>query len=392
MKELKTLGCVLTIVVIITILIVAVINYVALAASIPMVWNFIHSPEADPVYLRWPFFIVVPFRIDLFFIYGEGIFGYFLIGFFLITLSLILFFYETGIFFSKVFKKLSHAWGPNPISDFAEMFTITMFVSIISALISHAFGSSPVSPGIEKLPIEVQMYALEFASFHEELITRVLLIGVPVAIYTLFTTRDWKKSVLAIPGGVARKRSMNSIELFFLIISSVIFSLAHVITGGWGLWKIPGTFVAGLVFGYLYIKYGLHFAIMAHFITDYMTISSWFMTNGGPAMFGLLGIFSLITLMWIVVGGIYTVKHTIRLKHKIFGYPEKKYGEEFTPHFHTLKCPVCGSQIFRYLPDGSLICARCGFRVFPSPPPPPWYSEQSGQEYPEYPPPPPPPL
>jgi hypothetical protein len=38
---------------------------------------------------------------------------------------------------------------------------------------------------------------------------------------------------------------------------------------GWGPWKVIPTFITGALFGYLYIKVGLHAAIAMHFLFDY---------------------------------------------------------------------------------------------------------------------------
>src|SRR5207244_13165229 len=59
----------------------------------------------------------------------------------------------------------------------------------------------------------------------------------------------------------------------FLIASSVIFGLAH--APGWGLWKVIPAMVAGLGFGYLFLRHGIAAAILAHFVNDYAAALSY---------------------------------------------------------------------------------------------------------------------
>src|SRR5207237_417317 len=53
----------------------------------------------------------------------------------------------------------------------------------------------------------------------------------------------------------------------FLVASSAIFGLAH--APGWGYWKIIPGMVAGLGFGYLFLRHGVGAGILAHFVNDY---------------------------------------------------------------------------------------------------------------------------
>src|SRR3989442_15375943 len=52
-----------------------------------------------------------------------------------------------------------------------------------------------------------------------------------------------------------------------LIGSSVIFGLAH--APGWGWWKVIPAAVAGLGFGYLFLRHGIAAAISVHFVNVY---------------------------------------------------------------------------------------------------------------------------
>lgn len=377
MKELRTLGGILTLIVAITMFFSLAINLISLIYSIPMIRDFTANP-ANERYLRWPFFLVTPFRIDIFILDAEMIYLYFILGFIIITVSIILIFYQGVEFLLKGINKAEEAWKSSPISNFVELLSISLFTSVIAVLISEALGQKPSAPSIEDLPIEVQMYALEFASFHEELITRVLLIGVPLFIYNL-VKKDMKLALRVLPGGFASNRKLTDLEISLLVISSAIFGIAHVF-GGWGLWKMFPTFVAGIALGYLYIKYGLHLSICAHFLVDYLTISLWFLEKY-PNLIIFIGLLSLMFLLWIMAGGIYLIKYSFRVfatLKTISGFakePSEEDHREYQPYFYLLKCPVCRYSVFRYTPEGHIFCIRCGFRVYPPLPPPPWYFE-----------------
>src|SRR5438132_1557653 len=71
-------------------------------------------------------------------------------------------------------------------------------------------------------------------------------------------------------GGVLRRESSKEAHVAawaFLFASSAIFGLAH--APGWGYWKVIPSMVAGLGFGYLFLRHGVGAGILAHFVNDY---------------------------------------------------------------------------------------------------------------------------
>ena len=79
----------------------------------------------------------------------------------------------------------------------------------------------------------------------------------------------------------------------FLLASSIVFGLAH--GPGYGDWKIAPVAVAGLAMGYLFLRHGLHVAIMFHFATDAFIATYEFV--GGSSSLGIamnLGFFLLL--------------------------------------------------------------------------------------------------
>jgi hypothetical protein len=122
------------------------------------------------------------------------------------------------------------------------------------------------TPGLSILssetPIWIRMFLLADASVWEEISGRVVLIGIPLLIIRSISGKrgvQWKQLV----GGTAH---FGRTEVVLILISATLFGLAHL---GWGPWKVIPTFVHGLMFGYLFVKVGLHASIVMHFLFDY---------------------------------------------------------------------------------------------------------------------------
>ena len=149
--------------------------------------------------------------------------------------------------------------------DVSILFLVLLIWEIIYIAIARSMGIE-----ITTLPDHddwVWMYELLEASVWEEVITRMLMIGLPMAIVAVAKEEkgSWKKLF----GGF----EMDGTALFFILFSAIMFGAGHV--GGWGWWKFLPTFVFGLIAGYLFTKYGVYATISMHFLNDYMSAESW---------------------------------------------------------------------------------------------------------------------
>ena len=122
------------------------------------------------------------------------------------------------------------------------------------------------------------MYELLEASVWEEIITRILLIGLPMAIVALAWKREGKGSWKYLFGGFG----FSKISLVFILFSAIIFGAGHL--NSWGSWKFFTTFAFGLIAGYLFCKYGVYATIIMHFMTDYLSAESWLLGSSGSIM------------------------------------------------------------------------------------------------------------
>ena len=155
------------------------------------------------------------------------------------------------------------------------------------------------------------MYELLEASVWEEVITRILLIGVPFALIAFFAKKEGKASWKYLFGGCG----FNRVTLVLIFFSAFIFGAGHLTN--WQSWKFFTTFAFGLIAGYLFCKYGVYATIMIHFLTDYMSAESWFLGSSTSVATALM-IF-LLSVVCIPYTYIYVRKGMIAMRDIITG-------------------------------------------------------------------------
>ena len=131
--------------------------------------------------------------------------------------------------------------------------------------------------------------SLALAPLREEFGFRVLIIGLVALVLSLarpggLTFRALWRPSAAYEGVV--NLSLPWVALgFALAASSLVFGIAHVSSGsGWQIGKLPEAAYAGVVLGYLYIRYGFHVAVLVHWGIDFFgSVYSFF----GQGAFGI---------------------------------------------------------------------------------------------------------
>ncbi|MBI4416113.1 MAG: CPBP family intramembrane metalloprotease [Euryarchaeota archaeon] len=282
----------------------------------------------------------------------------------------------------------------------AQMFLAMLSFQVLVVLVFAAAGANPVAPDFPgDVPEWYPYYALVNASVYEELVTRWLLIGVPLVLGALALRRHELANAAAhgrapIPawrhlfGGTVTRDSPASVVLLGAVLaffSAVVFGLAHV--PSWGWWKFVPTFVAGLGLGYLFLRAGLVATILFHFTNNYMAAALLLTTESAAAqiLLGLLIflviILGLVFFAWYLMYSAELVNHFavawgIRRPAPVWAaaapipavYPmpppvayvrpgatPPPYGSGFVP----FQCPRCGWRQARYA-DGRFTCLRCG--------------------------------
>jgi hypothetical protein len=123
----------------------------------------------------------------------------------------------------------------------------------------------------------------------EELGFRVLLIGLVAFILSMGRPLKVALSTLWRPSKVMEGLAVGSGASIIIWaatgFSAVTFGACHVICGGstWEIGKFPEAAYGGFVLGYLYVRYGFHVAVLAHWGIDFFgSVYSFF----GQAAFG----------------------------------------------------------------------------------------------------------
>jgi len=290
-----------------------------------------------------------------------------------IFLSYMTLFYEgTNGFISYLKNTLSNEnSGPDkikgPIMRVACVFAALLFVTYVYLIALQLFGTSPSTPsGLEENPLWQIALSFTNAAVWEEVVVRLIYIGIPMVFYAKIKGHKNPKKFLI--GGFGIK---SRFIVILIILSSAIFSLAHL--ASWDIFKIFPTFIAGIGFGYLFAKDGLYSAIILHFVWDYMSIPEDILNIPNYNTY-----FTLILLFWIAIGGYYSyyfLKHGYNWLFNPKKREEKIVTEEKvekeTPSgtagtSFAYVCPNCGNGTAIYTDEGKLKCKRCGEETDPS--------------------------
>lgn len=298
---------------------------------------------------------------------------------------------------SRYIKEITMKAKPrdhSPFFDMCGLMFAIFFVNTVIVLTMSSLGSEPATP-VEDTDTWELLFLLANASVWEELLFRVLYIGLPLAAAYVAMTRDFKKIPKYLLGGGI---TIGAAEVALVLISGILFGFAHF--EGWGAWKIFPSGLAGVAFGYMFLRHGLAAAIMLHFSFDYLSMPLVVFEDS----LGLLLVVGVGILLWLAVGAVFVVYYGIRLtefvtKKTFFDVPTGEgaihpllaqrspqlvYGDgrgppQYPPRGATgagtytvggrpigpdggFICPACGWTAARWL-SGSLQCMRCG-RIF----------------------------
>jgi hypothetical protein len=271
--------------------------------------------------------------------------------------------------------------GHSPLWIVGTVFFAIMAMNFIYALILMLLNVEITTPDFASEDLWQLLYGLANASVWEELITRVLYIGVPLLLIDLAYHKR-KKLWRYFLGG---KFEFGGIELALIWASAGIFALGHIVY--WDTWKIVPTWIAGLAFGYLFLRLGLYACIMLHFTVDYLSVPM----DIAPSSMAVTLILGLLILFWDLLGSAYIVIYCKRIFDFLMGKgaglrAAKPIGPTPTPSsvappppppqqrsmspgtappvmrshkdgFYS--CTKCGNTEARFV-DGKLECVRCG--------------------------------
>lgn len=146
---------------------------------------------------------------------------------------------------------------------FAASVIITLGLNAIMTLM----GSGITTPG--DLPSgnnPEAMFLFAEAAVWEEVVSRVMYIGLPMLVAALLLKKEkcWRYLL----GGF----EMSRLAVVLIMISALVFAFAHM--DSWGFSKVIPVFLGGVLFGYLFVRFGVYAGIIMHFLTDYLVVAS----------------------------------------------------------------------------------------------------------------------
>ncbi|MFQ5820192.1 MAG: zinc-ribbon domain-containing protein [Candidatus Heimdallarchaeota archaeon] len=248
-----------------------IIVFVNLIALVPLFYLILGRASS----LSFDFSLFVPIRVPLFKLEGSLFMTYYVIIIAVILASFILLLRKHG---QQGLHILRHpvnnsdflsSVSENPLIMISQLFFAMLFFNFLYVGILWAVGFDITSPNLEGIPFLELLFLLANAAVYEELIIRVLFIGLPLLIIRGIQQRKIAKSDIKthLLGGDIE---IGKLELLLLFISSAIFGLAHV--SSWGWWKFGQATLGGIALGYLFLRVGLHSSIALHFSIDYLPI------------------------------------------------------------------------------------------------------------------------
>ena len=174
------------------------------------------------------------------------------------------------------------------------------FTSLAVDAVSQA-ALGPITNPYSNLDPLVEFGALALAPLREEIGFRLFIIGIAALVFTVGASpRAWLRALwrpsAVFEGGAGGAASI--VVWAATLGSAVIFGIIHVAGNGgasWPLAKLPDAVWGGVVLGYLYVRYGLHVAVLTHWGLDYLSSAfSYF----GQAAYGISAN-SLTTMYWV---------------------------------------------------------------------------------------------
>lgn len=267
---------------------------IAVLQTIIMLINFsdVYSFLSDKVF---SLFLIVPFPYTIFRIQELALQMYWVLIAAIIVVCVIAALYEFMVK-TRNFKDIAKPGAAENTAMFwvAVSLCATTLIAEIVVFLTLSAGSDINTPDFGDR-VE-QLFEFANAAVWEEVISRLLYIGVPVMIISLLVNRK-KESLRCLIGGF----DMSKTAIIFIIISSIIFGLAHY--PGWGdqVWKVIEITISGLFFGYIFVRFGLYASILLHFINDYLSAFEWV----GEGLAGIL-------ILLILGAGLFALFYVIK--------------------------------------------------------------------------------
>ena len=302
-------------------------------------------------------FIMVPLIIEVFRLTGTLAELYYILILIAFLASFALLLWHSRDFASELRGEFKER--RTPLFALTTLFAAVYLFNYGFYFLVTMLGAEVETPAFSSLEDWRLLFLLLNAVVYEELISRILLIGVPIAIAILIGRKEgsWYRALF---GGTGTGRLEQALVLF----SATMFAFGHL--EGWDAWKILPTFVGGLALGYLFVRYGVYASIMLHFAVNYLSAPMIY-SDSIVAMVMLLFVLLLFLGMGVPFLIIYAKqglealigKEIVMPKREVAEPPKVPEKEEY--HLPRPMCPACGQEGAVYS-KGEYVCPRCNNR------------------------------
>ncbi len=194
------------------------------------------------------------------------------------------------------------------LSATSSALAVSLVLSMIILGLTAVSGNAADASWMSKYTDLQMIFMLTKAGLEEEIILRLVWIGIPMMIIAIAVNKD-RRSWQYLMGGFG----MSKVAFILIVFSSILFGLAHL--NGWGWGKVPSAAIGGLIFGYLYVEYGLYASVLAHTAND--TISTLIYSFGQGVE--VLAMLLLLILGFVIL--IYWIFKISGLKKEVVGMP-----------------------------------------------------------------------
>lgn len=163
----------------------------------------------------------------------------------------------------------------NALVNMVTWFSILIVASVAIEAVQQAFGVKiEAPPSGNDL---VRYFQLGISPLTEEAGFRVLLIGIPLflmyshsASWKAFFRSLWRPSRYL---GIERYNR----PMILIITIGLLFGVAHIVSGTpWSPGKVTQATLAGVIIGWVYVRYGFAPAVLIHWATNYFVFSYLF--------------------------------------------------------------------------------------------------------------------
>lgn len=173
---------------------------------------------------------------------------------------------------------MSRGWKSmrgNALVNVMTWFSILILFSVMIETIQQVFGIKIESPSSDN--DLVRFFQIGISPLTEEAGFRVLLIGIPLFLMYSHSTSPklFFKSLWRPSKYLEIDRYQRSMILIITI--GLLFGVAHIVSGTpWSPGKVTQATVAGIIIGWVYVRYGFAPAVLIHWATNYFLFSYLF--------------------------------------------------------------------------------------------------------------------